>query len=161
MASDTPVTQPGASVATQVWFPPGTWQDYFTGATFTGPGTQTMGYQGLCLDDSNASTADYNPIQVYTCNSTAAQQWTVEPNAALQVLGKCLDVNGVDTANGTTVDLYDCNGTCAQTWVPQPNGALVNPQSGKCLDDNGSGGSGTQAIIYDCNGEANQQWTLP
>ena len=37
-----PVTQPGASVATQVWFPPGTWQDYFTGATFTGPGTQTI-----------------------------------------------------------------------------------------------------------------------
>ena len=33
-----PVTQPGASVATQVWFPPGTWEDYFTGATFTGPG---------------------------------------------------------------------------------------------------------------------------
>jgi hypothetical protein len=26
----------------QVWFPPGTWQDYFTGATFTGPGTQTI-----------------------------------------------------------------------------------------------------------------------
>ncbi len=63
--------------------------------------------------------------------------------------------------NGTTVGLHDCNGTGAQTWVPQPNGALVNPQSGKCLDDNGSGSAGTQAIIYDCNGEANQQWTLP
>ena len=25
--------------APQVWFPPGTWQDYFTGATFTGPAT--------------------------------------------------------------------------------------------------------------------------
>ena len=39
--------------------------------------------------------------------------------------------------------------------------AVVNPQSGKCLDDSGSGGSGTQVIIYDCNGEASQQWTLP
>src|ERR1700729_1129415 len=37
-----PVTTPGASVAAQVWFPPGTWQDYFTGATFTGPSTQTI-----------------------------------------------------------------------------------------------------------------------
>jgi len=37
-----PVTTPGASVAQSVWFPPGTWQDYFTGATFTGPGTQTI-----------------------------------------------------------------------------------------------------------------------
>jgi hypothetical protein len=37
-----PVTTPGASVAQSVWFPPGTWQDYFTGATFTGPGTFTI-----------------------------------------------------------------------------------------------------------------------
>ena len=130
-------------------------------AATTPPQGPITGYQGLCLDDRNASTADYNPIQVYTCNSTNAQQWTVASNAALQVLGKCLDVNGGGTANGTTVDLYDCNGTGAQTWIPQPNGALVNPQSGKCLDDNGSGGSGTQAIIDDCTGGSNQQWTLP
>jgi transposase len=63
--------------------------------------------------------------------------------------------------NGTVVDLYDCNGTAAQTRSPQPNGALVNPQSGKCLTDTGSGGSGTQATIDDCNGAANQRWTLP
>jgi alpha-glucosidase (family GH31 glycosyl hydrolase) len=130
------------------------------GNTAPPPGPIT-GYQGLCLDDRDASTADYNPIQVYTCDSTAAQQWTVESNSTLQVLGKCLDVNGGDTGNGTTVDLYDCNGTGAQTWVPQPNGALVNPQSGKCLEDNGSGGSGTQVVIDDCNGQADQQWNLP
>jgi Glycosyl hydrolases family 31/Ricin-type beta-trefoil lectin domain/Domain of unknown function (DUF5110)/IPT/TIG domain len=119
------------------------------------------GYQGLCLDDSNAATADFTPIQVYTCNGTNAQQWSVASNSTLQVLGKCLDVHGGGTAVGTTVDLYDCNGTGAQTWVPQPDGALVNPQSGKCLDDTGSGGSGTQVAIYDCNGGASQQWTLP
>jgi alpha-glucosidase (family GH31 glycosyl hydrolase) len=127
----------------------------------TAPQSAVTGYQGLCLDDRNASTADFNPIQVYTCNSTNAQQWTVASNGTLQVLGKCLDVNGGDTANGTTVNLYDCNGTGAQTWAPQPNGALVNPQSGKCLEDNGSGGSGTQAIIDDCSGGSNQHWTLP
>jgi Glycosyl hydrolases family 31/Ricin-type beta-trefoil lectin domain/Domain of unknown function (DUF5110) len=37
-----PVTTPGSAVAAKVWFPPGTWQDYFTGASFTGPGTQTI-----------------------------------------------------------------------------------------------------------------------
>ena len=36
------------------------------------------GYQGLCLDDRAASTAPLNPVQVYTCNGTGAQQWTVE-----------------------------------------------------------------------------------
>jgi hypothetical protein len=130
-------------------------------AAATAPPGAITGYQGLCLDDRGALTADDNPIQVDTCNGTTAQQWTVASNGTLQVLGKCLDVSGGDTANGTVVDLYDCNGTGAQTWAPQPNGALVNPQSGKCLADNGSGGSGTQAIIGDCNGQANQRWTLP
>jgi chitinase len=119
------------------------------------------GYQGLCLDDRSASTANFNAIQVYTCNGTNAQTWTVNSNNTLHVLGKCLDVNGGGTANGTTVDLYDCNGTGAQTWVPQSNGALLNPQSGRCLDDTGWGGSGTQAQIWDCSGNANQKWNLP
>ena len=65
------------------------------------------------------------------------------------------------TTNGTTVDLYTCNGSGAQDWVTQPSGELVNPQSGKCLEDNDNGGSGTQLIIYDCNGAADQKWTLP
>jgi hypothetical protein len=124
----------------------------------TGPIT---GYEGLCLDDRGAITTDFNPIQVYTCNGTDAQQWTVEPNDTLEVLGKCLDVDGAGTANGTTVDLYDCNGTGAQDWVPQSNGSLVNPNSGKCLDDTGYGGSGTQVQIWACTGNSNQEWTLP
>jgi chitinase len=123
---------------------------------------QIVGYQGLCLDDRSASTANFNPIQVYTCNGTNAQSWTVNSsNNTLQVLGKCLDVNAAGTANGTTVDLYDCNGTGAQVWVPQSNGELVNPNSGKCLDVTGFGGSGTQVQIWSCAASANQKWTLP
>ena len=129
------------------------------GGGATGPIT---GYAGLCLDDRSASTANFNPIQVYTCNGTAAQSWTVTSSQTLQVLGKCLDVNAGGTADGTAVDLYDCNGTGAQTWVPQSNGSLVNPQSGKCLDDTGwSTTPGTQAQIWTCTGGANQVWHLP
>src|SRR6202035_4387859 len=127
-----------------------------TGAT--GPIT---GYEGLCLDDRSASTADFNPIQVYTCNGTSAQQWTVAARNTLQVLGMCLDVNAGGTANGTLVDLYTCNGTAAQVWQPQSNGELINPNSGKCLDDTGFGGSGTQVQIWACADSSNQQWTLP
>ena len=124
----------------------------------TGPIT---GYEGLCLDDRSASTANYNPIQVYTCNGTSAQQWTVASGNTLQVLGMCLDVDAAGTANGTTVDLYTCNGTGAQVWEPQSNGTLLNPESGKCLDDTGYGGSGTQVQIWTCAGTSNQEWTLP
>ena len=128
------------------------------GGTATG---QITGYQGLCLDDRSASTADSNPIQVYTCNGTNAQQWTVESNGTLQVLGKCLDVSAAGTANGTLVQLYTCNGTGAQAWTHQSNGELVNSNSGKCLDDTGFGGSGTQVQIWACADSSNQQWSIP
>ena len=126
-------------------------------------GSAITGYGGLCLDDRSGSTANYNPIQIYTCNGSAAQQWTVvEAGSTLHVLGKCLDVNGGGTANGTQVDLYDCNNTAAQVWIPQSNGSLYNPQSNRCLDDPGwSTTPGTQVQIWDCTGGANQQWHLP
>jgi chitinase len=124
----------------------------------TGPVT---GYEGLCLDDRSASTANFNPIQVYTCNGTSAQNWTVNSNGTLTVLGNCLDVSGAGTANGTLVDLYPCNGTGAQSWTHQSNGELVNTNSGKCLDDAGYGGSGTQVQIWSCADTANQQWNVP
>jgi hypothetical protein len=130
------------------------------GQSHTGPIT---GYGGLCVDDRGASTTNYNPVQVYTCNGTPAQQWTVvEAGSTLHALGKCMDINGGGTADGTTVDLYDCNNTAAQVWEPQPNGSLYNPQSNKCLDDpNWSTTSGTQLQIWDCTGNANQKWNLP
>ncbi|MCW2935293.1 MAG: Ricin lectin, partial [Actinomycetia bacterium] len=78
-----------------------------TGAT--GPIT---GYDGLCVDVRGANSANSTPVQVYTCNGTSAQSWTVvTAGSLLQALGKCLDIIGGGTANGTKVDLYSCNGT--------------------------------------------------
>ena len=144
-----------------------------TSATFTWTGTQgsgnggggsagpVTGYQGLCLDVRAADNADGTPVQVYTCNGTSAQSWILTSGNQLQALGKCLDVSGGGTANGTLVQLYGCNGTGAQVWQHQSNGEYLNPQSGKCLDDTGWGGSGTQVQIWACAGGANQQWSLP
>jgi chitinase len=119
------------------------------------------GYQGLCLDVRGANSADGTPVQVYTCNGTNAQTWSLTSSNQLQALGKCLDVTAAGTANGTKVQLYTCNGTGAQVWQHQSNGEYVNPNSGKCLDDTGFGGSGTQAQIWACADSSNQQWSLP
>ena len=119
------------------------------------------GYQGLCLDVRGANSADSTPVQVYTCNGTTAQSWTLTSGNQLQALGKCLDVSAAGTANGTKVQLYTCNGTGAQVWQHQSNGEYVNPNSGKCLDDTGFGGSGTQVQIWSCADSSNQQWKLP
>jgi chitinase len=128
------------------------------GTTTSGPIT---GFSSLCVDVRSASTVNFTPVQVYTCNGTSAQQWTAT-GSTLQALGKCMDINAAGTANGTTVDLYDCNGTGAQVWQHQSNGAYLNPSSGKCLDDtNFSTTPGTQLQIWSCSGSSNQSWSLP
>jgi hypothetical protein len=121
------------------------------------------GYDGLCVDVRGASSANFTPVQVYTCDSTSAQQWTVvEAGSTLRALGKCMDIDAGGTADGTTADLYDCNDSGAQVFIPRSNGALYDPQSGKCLDDtNWSTAPGAQLQIWDCTGNANQQWDLP
>ncbi|MCW7942027.1 lipoprotein [Streptomyces hygroscopicus] len=135
-----------------------------TGAA-TGPATGPIvsGVRaGLCVDDRNSAKTDGNPVQIYACNGTGAQQWTVEPNGTLQVLGGCLDVTDSGTADRTPVQWYECNGTRAQQWHVGARNSLANPPSGKCLDDPGSATAwGTQLQLYTCNGTSAQSWALP
>ncbi|MEU8789671.1 glycoside hydrolase family 3 C-terminal domain-containing protein [Streptomyces sp. NPDC048643] len=115
----------------------------------------------LCLDDKAADTTDGNPITLYPCNGSAAQEWTVSGDT-LQVLGKCLDVAAAGTANKTLVQLYACNGTGAQVWQARPDGTLRNPASGRCLDvPAASTTPGTRLQIFDCNATGAQKWKLP
>jgi len=129
----------------------------------TGP---VFGIYGKCVDVRNASPVNLTPVQIYTCNGTVAQQWTVTPGPAgytLHAEGKCLDVLGAATGNNTPVEIYTCNGTVAQDWVPL-NGELINPYSGRCLDDPASSNiDTTQLQIFDCHPGVgnNQTWDLP
>ncbi|MFC1417980.1 ThuA domain-containing protein [Streptacidiphilus cavernicola] len=125
----------------------------------TGPIT---GYGGKCVDVNAASSANGTAVQLYDCNGTAAQSWTVGTDGTLKALGKCMDVTGASTANGAQVQLYDCNGTAAQSWSHQSNGELVNTGSGKCLDATGpSSANLTRLQIWTCADSANQQWNIP
>jgi Ricin-type beta-trefoil lectin domain/Glycosyl hydrolase family 92 len=116
----------------------------------------------LCLDDSQSSTTDGNKVDIWDCNSTDAQSWTIAPDGTIRALGKCLDAWHSGTTNGTVIDLYECNGTGAQQWSPGASGSLVNPESGLCLDDpNSTTTEGTQLQLYTCNTTGAQDWTLP
>jgi non-reducing end alpha-L-arabinofuranosidase len=117
---------------------------------------------GKCVDVQSANPNDGTPVQLYDCNGTNAQVWTVAANGTLQALGKCLDIIGDGTAAGTKVEIWDCNGVGGQQWVPQPNGTLFNPQSGDCLDDpGGNTANGTQLQIWTCNNLWPQVYQLP
>ncbi|MET8441074.1 PQQ-dependent sugar dehydrogenase [Streptomyces sp. NPDC004981] len=120
------------------------------------------GIGGKCVDVAGGATADGTQIQLYTCNGTAAQKWTVGTDDTLRALGRCMDVSGAGTADGTKIQLYGCNGSGAQKWTPQADGTLKNPASGKCLDAEGvSSADRTRLHLWTCGTGANQKWILP
>ncbi|MEV7289457.1 lectin [Streptomyces sp. NPDC093252] len=120
------------------------------------------GLAGKCLDVAGANSADGTPVQLYDCNGTGAQQWTVGTDGTIRALGKCLDVTGNSTANGATAQLWTCSGGANQQWTVTAARDIVNPQAGKCLDVTGSSSAnGTRAQIWSCTGAANQKWTAP
>lgn len=143
-----------------------------TSATFAWSGAQSgggddrtgafTGLAGKCLDVAGGSTANGTAVQLYDCNGSAAQQWTVRADGSVRALGKCLDVTSGSTADGAKTQLYDCNGSGAQRWsYDAASGAVLNTAANKCLDvtDNSSA-NGARAQIWSCTGAANQKWTL-
>ncbi len=130
-----------------------------TGTGRTGPIT---GLAGKCVDVAGANPANGTPVQLYDCNGTPAQQWTIAADGTLRALGKCLDVTGGATADGTPVQLYDCNGSPAQRWALPAARDIVNPQADKCLDVTGNNpANATRLQIWTCGGAPNQKWNLP
>lgn len=142
-----------------------------TSATFTWSGTQSgggaasgpiTGLAGKCVDVAGAGTANGTAVQLFTCNGSAAQRWTMAADGSVQALGKCLDVSAASTADGAKVQLFDCNGTGAQQWRATAGRDLVNPAANKCLDVTGnSSADATRLQIWTCTGAANQKWTVP
>jgi mannan endo-1,4-beta-mannosidase len=127
----------------------------------TGPIT---GLGGKCVDIAAASTVNGTQIQLYTCNGTGAQTWTIGTDGTVRALGKCMDVNGGINADGTKVHLWDCMaGNANQQWTYNSSTReLRNPLTGKCLDARGqSSADGTPLQIWTCNNQTNQKWNLP
>ncbi|WP_433887548.1 glycosyl hydrolase [Streptomyces sp. CA-111067] len=130
-----------------------------TGGSHTGAIT---GVGGKCVDVAGGSSTNGTAVQLYDCNNSTAQTWTVGTDSTIRALGKCLDVTGQGTANGTKIQLWDCNGSGAQQWQAQTNGQLKNPQSGRYLDDpGGSTTNSTRLQIWDSNTNPWQIWHLP
>ncbi|WP_240799229.1 RICIN domain-containing protein [Streptomyces sp. A0958] len=130
-----------------------------SGGIGTGPVTSALN-TAKCLDDYQASTTAGAVVDIWDCNNSPAQQWTVGNNA-VTINGLCLDVVGAATANGSAVGLWNCNGQGNQQWTVD-NGALVNTASGRCLDIPASNmANGTVLAIWDCNNGANQKWNIP
>jgi glucosylceramidase len=144
-----------------------------TSATFTWAGNQgsggstgktgpITGLGGKCLDVASGSSANGAAVQLYDCNGSGAQQWTVGTDGTIRALGKCLDVTGQSTADGAQLQLWDCGGTANQRWAATAARDIVGAASNKCLDATGnSSADGTRLQIWTCTGAANQKWSVP
>ena len=120
------------------------------------------GLAGKCVDVAAAATANGTAVNLYSCNGTNAQRWTMAADGSVRAVGKCLDVTSAGTADGTRIQLWDCNGTGAQRWTYTAARDLVNPAANKCLDVTGNvSADGTRLQIWTCTGSANQKWTAP
>lgn len=128
-------------------------------SNITGPIT---GIGGKCLDNYARLARNGNKIQLYKCNDTPAQQWTIPGDGTIRVQGYCLDVPHASKTEKTYVQLYKCNGTNAQKWDVKSNGTIVSPISGLCLDDQWANTADENPIwMYHCNGTNAQKWTPP
>src|ERR1700755_148100 len=108
---------------------------------------------GRCIDIPAATPVDGARLQIYDCNGTAAQQWTLGSDGTVRALGKCMDAAAAGTANGTAIQLYTCNGTNAQKFTLSGAGDLVNVGANKCVDVANHGtANGSQLQLWTCGG---------
>jgi len=84
------------------------------------------------MDVTSASTASGAKVQLYDCNGSAAQKWTVSNGELVNTgSGKCLDATGNSSANGTQLQIWTCTGAANQLWtLPGGTSTPTTPSSG-------------------------------
>ena len=135
-----------------------TWSMPIT-APITGTGLLVVGLGGRCLDVPEGRAEDDTPVQIFGCNGSPAQIWTLSADGSVQAVGKCLQI--VDLSNeNSRLKINTCNGRGSQQWVLD-SGKLVNPATSRCLDVAGNNPEDRTPVITDpCDGGAGQSWSL-
>ena len=137
-------------------------------STCAGLGSQTWTHRadgalvntasGRCLDvpDGN-TTPGAVQLQIYDCDSNAAQLWQLPPGQISGPGGLCVDVSNADPASTSAVQLFGCNSSDAQRWSVPGDGTL--DVFGKCLDiAHGATADNSLVQLWDCNGSPAQNW---
>lgn len=128
----------------------------------TGVITLVNSQSGTCLDTAGRIFANGTTEDIYACNGTPAQVWTLTTSGQLTQDGGayCLDDNNSDNTPGARVQLWSCNGGANQQWVLQSNGSITGVSSGLCIDVSGEGtGDGTALVLWPCNGHPSEIWS--
>ena len=133
------------------------------GGGSTGANTIVGSNSGLCLSVTGASTSAGATADIYTCNSSVSENWTVNSNGTItgNNSGLCLSTSGNSSALKTTADINTCDGDSYENWTVNSNGTIVNGASGLCLSVTGASTTvKATADLYTCNGSASENWTV-
>jgi hypothetical protein len=140
--------------------------DHFTYTTSLPTGVIKSGLSGKCVDNLGSKNTNGNPIDLYSCNGTGAQEWVVGTGVVgtggtltNAVNGKCITAENGNRANGTPLVLYACNGSRGQVWEAIGK-HLINPVSHRCMTASTSSNK-APLVIQTCGKGVNQVWTLP
>ncbi|HEY9311188.1 ricin-type beta-trefoil lectin domain protein [Williamsia sp.] len=113
---------------------------------------------GRCLDNANASTANNNPVVLWSCNEGANQTWTQADDGTVRTQGKCLQPQSGTIASGRIATIATCTGSAAQRWTR--NGLTIRVGS-YCLENaNNRNVDGNSIRLAFCTGSQAQQWNL-
>jgi hypothetical protein len=118
---------------------------------------------GLCLSVTGASTAPGATADLYTCNGSASENWTVNGDGTItgNNSGLCLSTSGNNPALKTTADINTCDGDSYEKWTVGANGTTVNGASGLCLSVTGAATVNyATADLYTCNNSVSESWTV-
>ena len=128
----------------------------------TGSATITGVNSGLCLSVTGASTSAGATADLYTCNGSVSENWTVNSNGTITGgnSGLCLSVSGNSSALKTTADINACDGDTYEKWTVESNGTIVNGD-GQCLSVTGAATTNyATADLYTCNGSVSENWKV-
>ncbi|MEU1510027.1 ricin-type beta-trefoil lectin domain protein [Kitasatospora sp. NPDC005748] len=130
-----------------------------TTATTTLPSALPTGTTPLCLDATGATNTNGTPVETWTCHEGGAQQWTLDTDGTLRVLGACARPVDGKATEGAQLELWACDGSDSQRWHTAADGSLVH-ESGMCVDIPWSSTTpGARVTLWTCNqAAANQKW---
>ncbi|RDB19188.1 Endo-1,4-beta-xylanase A [Hypsizygus marmoreus] len=144
--------------------------EFCPGGTFPSPTLTTValnpnGNKSKCADVRGAAFANGTPVQIYDCNNTPAQKWTISRGSTkVQLTGTnfCLDA-GSTPGNGIGMKIWTCyDNLPAQAWYFTDDNRIALEGKGLCLDlPNGVLTNSNQLQTWQCTDNNNNQvWTI-
>ncbi|WP_278315445.1 ricin-type beta-trefoil lectin domain protein [Lolliginicoccus levis] len=118
-------------------------------------------HNGRCIDNAQAKAVIGNPIQLYDCNQTNAQEIATYTDGTARIQGFCVGPkDGSKWANAALV-LHDCTNARYLKWDVAGDGTIRNRASKLCVDNSGARDTNGNPIVqYTCNGTNAQEWTI-